>query len=407
MRFVTMTRWMIVVAAFLCTPPIACTSESTGNPAAKPGKDNRNTTTETSAPYSGSWPSFRNGNQLHGIATSTLPQDLQLLWKHPAPDGIASTAAIVDGRVYIGTLSGEVFCLELKSGREIWNYRSIDDPQEDFAPGFLSSPTVTAEAVFLGDEFGVFHALDRETGKKKWTFPTDSEIISSAAIVDDRVIFGSYDSNLYCLKTEDGSQVWKFQTQDRVNCSPAIAAGHTFVTGCDQFLRVVDIQSGEQKGEMPLESYLIASPAVMGDLLYVGTHGSEVLAVNWQKQEIVWRYRNPKRDLPFNSSAAITEDYVFVGGQDKQLHCIDRQTGDGVWMFPTRGPIDSSPVVVRDHVFVGSGDGHVYGVNLKTGKQVWKEKIGRNITASPAVGDGCLVIGAEMSNGFLYCFGER
>ena len=48
---------------------------------------------------------------------------------------------------------------------------------------------------------------------------------------------------------------------------------------------------------MALGSFMIASPAVVGDLLYVGTHDGEFLAVNWKKQEVVWRYSDPQKML--------------------------------------------------------------------------------------------------------------
>src|SRR5437660_7691842 len=50
-----------------------------------------------------SWPSFRNGNQQLGVATTKLPAKLEKLWTHEAgpKDGmVKSTAAIAGGRVY-------------------------------------------------------------------------------------------------------------------------------------------------------------------------------------------------------------------------------------------------------------------------------------------------------------------
>ncbi|HID23566.1 MAG TPA: hypothetical protein EYP14_14375, partial [Planctomycetaceae bacterium] len=60
-----------------------------------------------------SWRSFRNGNRQLGIAHCPLPEQLDLLWKVPAPDGVLSAAAIVGDDVYVGTLGGELLCLLL------------------------------------------------------------------------------------------------------------------------------------------------------------------------------------------------------------------------------------------------------------------------------------------------------
>ncbi len=95
------------------------------------------------------------------------------------------------------------------------------------------------------------------------------------------------------------------------------------------------------------------------------------------------------------------------------MHCIDRKTGKGVWKFATNGRkgqggrVDSSPVIVGDRVFVGASDGCLYELELKDGKERWKFEIGRDVTASPAIGEGCLVIGGEGSDEFIYCFGQK
>lgn len=360
------------------------------------------------APGPQSWPSFRNGNQLLGVAHSGLPKTLELLWEIPIADGVPATAAIVGDHVYAGTLGGELLCLDRLTGNRVWTYLSAEKKDKNtFIPGFKASPTVTVDTVYVGDEDGVLHAVDRETGTARWTFQTSAEIISSATVVKERVIFGSYDNNLYCLNTADGSKLWEFTTDGYVNCTPAVSGDFTFVTGCDEHLRVINIETGEQAHAMPLQTYLIASPAVVGDILYVGTYASEVIAVNWKEQEVLWRYKDDKREFPYHSSAAVTTDHIVVGGRDKQIHCIDRKTGTGVWTYLTRGRVDSSPVVVDDRVFVGSNDGNLYALGYQDGKLLWKHNAGKSITASPAVGEGCLVIGTEASEGVLMCFGKK
>jgi outer membrane protein assembly factor BamB len=358
-----------------------------------------------------SWPSFRNGNLQLGVATTKLPAKLEKLWVHPAGDKdgmIKSTAAIAGGMVYTASLNGEVFCIDLKSGKRLWTYKSrqLADPKA-FIPGFKAAVAVTADTVYVGDEEGMFHTIERGTGKGKWTFETQAEIVSCASFDGDNVVFGSHDNSLYCLRAADGSKVWQYATQGMVNCSPAIVGDRTFVTGCDEHLRVINVKTGEQETDIPLGIYLIASPAVIDNMLYVGTHGNEMLAIDWKTSTKMWTYTGAKG--PYHSSAAVNDKYVVVGAQDKKLYCLDRKTGDKVWIFTTKGHVDSSPVIVGDRVFVGSSDGNVYGINLEDGKEVWrfKDPDGRAFTASPAVGEGCLVIGSESNAGNTYCFGAK
>lgn len=353
-----------------------------------------------------SWSSFRNGDQQRGVATSKFGKKPELLWDLKSPDGWLSSAAIVDGRVYAPALEGYVYCLDLKSGKEIWKYRSIKNPDpKKFAAGFKAAPTVTADTVYIGDEDGYFHAIDRKTGKGKWKFETRAEIAGGAAVFGKNLLVPSHDGSLYNVSPE-GKEVWNFETQDRVNCSPAIADGFTFVAGCDEHLRVIDIKNKKEIRGVPLGSYLIASPALHGDVLYVGTYAGEVVALNWKTGEFVWRHKFD-RDLEIHASAAVTDDVVLVGGHDKIMHCIDRKTGKPRWLFKTNARINSSPAVVDERVFFGSDDGNIYGVSIKTGKEVWKFTAGKDVSAGVAIGDGCLVVGSSGTNGRLYCFGTR
>lgn len=359
-------------------------------------------------PTATSWVSFRNGHAQRGIAGSPLPARLELLWKRKTVHGVVATAAIVGNHVYVPTLNGFLRCLDRKTGKEIWSYRSVDNPDPDaFAPGMVSAPTVSSDTVYVGDEEGLLHAVDRATGKKRWVFKTDAKIPGGAQVVGEQVIFGSHDSFLYCVTAAEGKLVWKFQTMDRINCAPAIAGDYTFVAGCDEHLRVINIQTRKQKADIPLNSYLIASPAVLGPMLYVGTYKGEVIALNWQTDQIVWRYKNPRQEQPFHASAAVTEKYVIVGGHDKRLHCLDRKRGTLLWAFPTRAQINSSAVVVGNRVFFGSDDRRVYSVRISDGKLLWKYNIGTAVTAGPAVGENCLVVSGGDAGGFIYCFGRK
>ena len=354
-----------------------------------------------------SWSSFRHDLAQTGVATSSLPEKLELLWEVTLGEQFVATAAIVGEHVYVPCLSGELFCLKRQTGEKIWTYKTVEKVEKNsFAPGFKSSPTVTADAIYLGDEEGVFHGIDRATGKGRWKYTTGGEIYSSAAVVEGRILFGSYDNSLYCLD-EAGKFQWKFETQGYVHCAPAVVEGIAFIAGCDEHMRGIDIKTGEQKIELPLETYLIASPAIVGNILYVGTYGSEVLAVDWKKKEVAWRYASGNGEFPFHSSAAVTDKLVVVGGRDKLVHAIDRTTGKKVWTFATRAKVDSSPVVVGDRVFIGSNDGNLYELNLADGKERWKHNAGKPISAAPAVGEGVLVIGSESRDGKVFCFGKK
>jgi outer membrane protein assembly factor BamB len=355
------------------------------------------------APSETSWPSFRGTPDQRGIAKCTLAEKPELKWEVASPDGWVAGVAIVGEHVFAPALCGYLYCFDLKTGQEIWKYRSIEDPDpKKFAAGFKATPLITETMVYIGDEDGVLHAVERATGKKSWVFASGAEIAGCVALFEEKLLLASHDSYLYCL-SKDGQEVWKFQTNDRINCSPGIADSFTFLAGCDEHLRVIDLKTGKEFRDMPLESFLIASPAIVGDLLYVGTHTGMIVCVDWRKGEFVWRYEGPRK-MPFHASAAVTDDLVLVGGHDKHLHAVDRATGAAKWTFATRAKIESSGTVVDRRIFFGSNDGNLYGVSLDTGAEVWEFNAGKGISAGVAIGEGCLVVGEDQQSGRLLCF---
>jgi outer membrane protein assembly factor BamB len=343
------------------------------------------------------WPSFRGNPQLTGVATGKLPDNPKLLWTYQTEEGIESTAAIAGKTVYVGSWDGHLYAVDLLTGELRWKYKASNE--------IKSSPSVFGEVVYFGDETGDFHAVDAKSGAKLWVFRTEAGIISSANFAGDRVIFGSYDQYLYCLSAADGSLIWKFQTEGYVHGTPAVSNGVAVITGCDSYLRLVSLESGKEEKSIELGDYVAASPATLDHRAYAGTFGNRVVGIDLQDAKILWRYENPKKQFPFYSSAAITNDVIIVGGRDKMIHALKPETGDLLWTYPVKSRVDSSPVIVEERAFFGTTGGVILGLNIHSAEKVWEFVTGSSITASPSVGGGKLVIGSD--DGILYCFGKK
>ncbi|MES3036875.1 MAG: PQQ-binding-like beta-propeller repeat protein, partial [Bdellovibrionota bacterium] len=44
-------------------------------------------------------------------------------------------------------------------------------------------------------------------------------------------------------------------------------------------------------------------------------------------KKTIWTFKDPEREFPYHSCAAVTADRIIVGGRDKRVHCLDRKTG--------------------------------------------------------------------------------
>src|SRR6185436_1801862 len=97
------------------------------------------------------WGQFRGNPALTGVATSAPPPTLKVIWSVEAGDAIESSAAIADGRVFVGVASGFLLALNLEDGKELWRYKVEEGIGE-------SSPATGGGLVYIGDLGGVFHA---------------------------------------------------------------------------------------------------------------------------------------------------------------------------------------------------------------------------------------------------------
>ena len=288
-----------------------------GQPSVANGQPDR------AAPTDG-WSQFRGTPALTGVSAADVPDDLELLWTFDAGESIDSSAAIVDGMVYIGTYLGELIAVDLETGEPAWRYQA----SQDVGIG-ESSPAVGHGMVFVGDLSGLLHAVAADTGEGVWTFQTEGEIKSSPVVVGDQVLVGSYDGYLYSLSATDGSLIWKYETLNYVHATPAVADGVAYFGGCDEVFRGVRVADGEEVFNLSAGAYTAASPTVSGSRVYFGTFDNEVLGLDLVSRNVLWRYEHHTRHFPFYSSALNIDGKVIIGGRDRMVHAIDQETWRG------------------------------------------------------------------------------
>ena len=87
-------------------------------------------------------------------------------------------------------------------------------------------------SVVIGHGDKQLHAIDRHTGKGKWTVPTRANIQGSPVIAGDKVIVGSNDKQLYLVRLSDGEVLWKHNAGQPIRGSAAVSSDR-FVIASD------------------------------------------------------------------------------------------------------------------------------------------------------------------------------
>jgi outer membrane protein assembly factor BamB len=355
----------------------------------------------TQDPAQGDWTIYRGDPGLSGIAACELPAELELFWSYDCGEPVVSSPVVRGGRVYVGADDGKLHAIDFESGAAVWSFATEDMIE---AP-----PLVRGELVYVGSTDGHLYAVDAESGEERWRFRGEDKFVGSAnwlapeGELPGRVVAGCYDNRLYCLDAESGEKLWSYETDNYINGTPAVTGGRVVFGGCDAVLHVVDGRTGEAAARVDLgaECYVAGSTAAVDGRAYLGHYGNAFVCFDLASGEEVWRLEDERH--AFFSAPAVGAERVVFGGRNKQVHCVDRATGELLWRFPTRRKVDGSPVIAGDKVIVGSGDGRLYLLDLKSGEELWSYEVGRSISSSPAVTAGRVVVGAD--DGQIYCFG--
>ena len=116
------------------------------------------------------WPMFHHDLQNTGYSTSKAPDTHNILWIFEPKDQMASPV-VYDDKVYVGSDDGIVYCLDMYTGEQIWNYTTGDY--------VFSSPAVVDGKVYIGSFDGNMYCLSANTGRKIWNYNTHAVYVGS------------------------------------------------------------------------------------------------------------------------------------------------------------------------------------------------------------------------------------
>ena len=132
---------------------------------------------------------------------------------------------VIDGVMYIPTGNDDVFALDAKTGKKLWEYNS-DIPQTNdlICCGWDNRGVASGQGmIFTGQLDGSFVALDQSTGKIAWRTQLedyhDGYSITGATRYYDGMVFTGMSGSengvrgrVYALDAKTGREIWRFYT---------------------------------------------------------------------------------------------------------------------------------------------------------------------------------------------------
>ena len=306
------------------------------------------------------WTNFRGPNRdgrydEMDVSTAWPAQGPPLLWKQPIGLGFASFV-VADKRAYtIEQRRGKetVAAYDVDSGRELWTQSWNAEYNDTTGDGPRATPTWDEGRIYALGATGELRCLDAKTGAVIWGKNILSEnqasnlqwaMAASPLVVDDKVIVlpgGSANNSVVAYNKMTGAPVWKSQSDRQAYVSPMLVtlAGRRQIVVVSSS-RVFGLEPGN--GSL-LWSYdwntdmgINVSQPIMVDAnrFFISSgygKGAALVEVTGSgsafNSRTVWENVNMKNK--FNSSV-LHQGYVY-GLDEGILSCLDVKTGERKW----------------------------------------------------------------------------
>jgi len=342
------------------------------------------------------------------LIDAQIPKE-KIFWKFSASGPVHCIPVVRGNMVYFGDMNGNFYAVDSKNGTEVWSCKvcnpinsraaikgnvvcfesgnslyginikdgmlmwcftaSKSDPKisVDLTDYHHSSPVIDNDIAYYGDEFGVLHGVNIQTGKGVFQYITpDKKMIRSTPVVKDNVIyFGDWDGTVYAVNIPAKSLKWKYKMPN----------------------------TREKYGA------IVSEMVIKDNLLYFGSQHDTYNPIDIMTGKPKWAFTDPdktylpttpvfyKKDLIVGSTVNANKIYCFCEGKVK-------------WTVPTKGVFFVKPLIYQDSILIMNssafGDtGYLYFVNCRTGKKINEIAIEEAMPSSLAIVENKLLIGIK------------
>jgi outer membrane protein assembly factor BamB len=294
---------------------------------------------------------------------------------------------------------------------------------ESSTSSIASSPAVYNGVVYVGSQFNGLKAYSAPSGTLLWTGATQNGAqinVSSPAVANGVVYIAATDNRLYAFKATGcgGTTCQPLWTAAIGNNSNDDQSSPTVVNG------VVYIASGSTLDAFSTTSHALLwsapnvsdewAPAVVNGVVYIGGGGSPAGIVAFNANGKTGCSGTPLVCKPLwvgdagstaISSPAVVKGVVYVGA-NTNLYAFSASgcgttTCQPLWHGVLSNFVSSSPAVANGVAYITSADGNFYAFSTSSGALLWTAVIGGSDNSSPAVANGVVYVGAQ---GLLYAF---
>jgi len=266
---------------------------------------------------------------------------------------LGGTTVDENGNLYIG--AGQDVLGLREDGSELWSFQINSDT--DF-----TSPTISGDHVYFGADSGRVFKRDTLSSTGQWTFTASGTISAAPVVGEENIYAASRDGSVYAIEDDSANPAldWEYDANSPLN-GLSMRDGSLFAAvERGEVIRLDD--RGNRLWRQPTGAAAATTPALSESLLYVGTRGNSLIALDRVDGVEQWRFSGANNQ--FSAPPVVVDGTVYVGSRDGNVYALDASSGEVEWSFETNNSIvDPAPVVSGNTVFIGSRDGNVYALS--------------------------------------------
>jgi outer membrane protein assembly factor BamB len=243
--------------------------------------------------------------------------------------GVGSCPLIYDGTIFVNTVSdGALYAFDF-DGNELWKIATTTGSYSGGSSAiYYISPAAHDGMVFFGGAGPALYCVDVATHTELWNFSTTAlycvdvathtelwnfsttGTVSTTPAVDDGMVYFATEEMVYALNL-DGEEVWNLSMRCRLS-SPAVAHGRVYIGDLDKHLNCLDSSNGSVIWCEPVAGSIKSSPVVAGGMVYVSEYTGTVYCFDADCGTLVWSGDTEG----FNIAQPSVSDGIFFIGSD-------------------------------------------------------------------------------------------
>jgi outer membrane protein assembly factor BamB len=211
----------------------------------------------------------------------------EVRWQQAASGGFPSDLVTRGSRAYVVTMSGEIRCLDLRTGETLWSVEHAEGERL-----LKSAIVMVGDRVVVGLPSGSVLSLDADSGKSAWQTQLPGRLNTSAVVMGDDLYVGDIEGRIHRLSAGDGKVIGAFEAESPVYGSLLPAGKCLLALWAENTLACLDPQQGSIRWSRKAPStWSSFQPLVLDELVVVGDESGEIHALQLSDGATAWTRR--------------------------------------------------------------------------------------------------------------------